>query len=118
MKVTAHKILIHCADVIAKSALLLGMMAEDSAESHNKLYTQERQFHGRKSSREANLTDVFNRAMDSSDPIISSVSLVRRQAKRRRKSLPPAVVNLIEVTSYLCGHNFLKQMNHKKSSKN
>ena len=96
MPVTAHKILVHGADIIEASALPLGMMAEDAAESRNKLYRQDRLFHARKTTRKENLKDVFNRAMDTSDPFISSMSLAYRQEARVRKPLPVEVVELLE----------------------
>ena len=84
MPVTFHKIVAHGAEIIATSTLPIGMMGEDAAESRNKVYRQDRQFHFGKRSLQANFTDVFNRAMDSSDPIISSLSIASGTATRRR----------------------------------
>src|ERR1700684_3259401 len=53
-------------------------------------------FHARNTSRKENLKDVFNRAMDSSDPYISSMSLNLRQYTRKRKPLPKKVIDLLE----------------------
>lgn len=97
MPVTAHKILIHGAEIIKASALPLGMMGEDAAESRNKNYRSDRLNYARKCSRVANLTDVFNRAMDTSDPIISSISLEKRLNKRQRLALPSEVIDLLDV---------------------
>lgn len=70
--------------------------AEDASESCNKLYRQNRQFHVRKNSRENNLEDVFNRALDSTDPIVSSFSQRKRQNTRMRKAIPKEVLNLLK----------------------
>jgi hypothetical protein len=75
MPVTLHKILIHGEEIIKNSRLPLGMLSEQAGESRNKLYRQYRERHARKTSRKANLVDVFNRSMDSSDPILSQYSL-------------------------------------------
>lgn len=58
-------------------------MGEEGAESRNKVYRYDRVLHARKISRIANLTDVFTRAMDTSDPIISSISLAKRRHERK-----------------------------------
>lgn len=51
--------------------------------------------HARKNSRTNNLLDVFNRALDTSDPLISTTFLTRRLQKRKRSSLPPEVIELL-----------------------
>ena len=54
-----------------------------------------REMHARKNSRVNTLTDVFNRALDTSDPIISSVSLRTRLSKKHMTSLPVEVIRLL-----------------------
>lgn len=97
MPPSIHKALIHSRDILLANDLPLGMLAEDASESCNKLYRQNRQFHARKVNREKNLYDVFNRALDSSDPIISSNNLHKRMnGRRRRKCIPQEVRNLLK----------------------
>lgn len=84
MPSTLHKILIHGADVISTSILPVGMLAEEASESRNKDYKNFRTFHSRKRSRLENMEDLFNRVMDSSDPMISSMSL---ESKYRKKNM-------------------------------
>lgn len=94
MPATVHNILIHGPQVILNSLLPVGMLGEDAAESRNKYYKTFRLSHSRKFSRAANLNDVFMRSMDTSDPIISSLSLNSRICKRKRLAIPKEVVDL------------------------
>ena len=52
--------------------VLLGCAGEYASEARNKFYKKERIEHARKDSREHNIADVFNRAMDSSDALLSN----------------------------------------------
>jgi hypothetical protein len=69
---TVHKVLAHSCEVAESLPLPLGMFGEEGSESRNKIYRHDREHHSRQSSRLKSLTDVFNRAMDSSDPIIAN----------------------------------------------
>lgn len=92
-----HKVLIHSRDVMLANDLPLGVL-EDAAESCNKLYRHNRQFHARNVSRQHNLMDVFNRALDTSDPIISSFGLQKRlNSRHNRKKLLAEVLRLLKV---------------------
>lgn len=91
-----HKVLVHSKDIMLANDLAVGLLAEDASESCNKLYRHNRQFHARKNSRQNNLEDVFNRALDSSDPIVASFGLRKRQNDRTRKMIPREVLNLLE----------------------
>jgi hypothetical protein len=96
MPVTLHKILIHGEEIIKNSRLPLGMLSEQAGESRNKLYRRYRETHARKTSRKHNLIDVFNRSMDSSDPILSQYSLKTRQKNLLRQTLPSAAIQLLQ----------------------
>ncbi|XP_062543340.1 uncharacterized protein LOC134210917 [Armigeres subalbatus] len=72
---TVHKVLAHAGDIIIHSPAPLGMLAEEAAECQHKHLKKSRTHHARKASREENLHDVFIRAMNSSDPLISSLNL-------------------------------------------
>jgi hypothetical protein len=71
---TVHKILAHSADIVESLPLPLGMFGEEGGESRNKIYRKDREHHSRQFSRLASLTDVFNRAMDSSDPYLNHIA--------------------------------------------
>jgi hypothetical protein len=96
MPVTLHKLLLHGKEVVKGSTLPIGMLSEQAGESRNKLYRQFREFHARKTSRKDNLSDVFNRSMDSSDPIVSNFSLDDRKKKLKKHPLTHEVIALLE----------------------
>ena len=97
MSSTLHKILIHGSAIISTSVLPVGMLAEEASEARNKSYKNFRKNHSRKSSREATLTDLFYRSMDSTDPKISTVSLMTRLNKNKKLPLPHEVIQLLAV---------------------
>lgn len=80
MPVTLHKLLAHGAEIIDSLPLSLGMMTEEGAESRNKYYRRYREFHARKTSREANMRDVMVRSQISSHPRIAS-KLIEKERK-------------------------------------
>lgn len=94
---TLHKILIHAPEIINFHMLPVGMLGEEASEARNKDYKKYREGHSRKHSRKANLEDIFYRAMDTSDPIISTVGLQRRIQNRRTLSFPPEVTELFAI---------------------
>lgn len=95
MPSTIHKMLIHSADIIRYSVLPIGMFGEEASESRNKDYKNFRLNHSRHFSRKTNLEDLFYRVMDSSDPIVSSMSMISRIRKRKRLPLPTEVTQLL-----------------------
>lgn len=74
MPSTLYKILIHDTQIISISILPVGIFGEEASEARNK----DREYHSRKHSLLANIEDIFYRAMDTSDPIISNISLNQR----------------------------------------
>ena len=70
-----HKVLIHAKQILENSVLLGGYFGEEASEARNKFYKRDREFHARKNSCINSLEDIFNRAMDTSDPVIFSISL-------------------------------------------
>ncbi len=57
-----HKVLAHVGDIILHYTAPLGTLGEEGAESNNKIYKENRRYHARKCSREANLQDTFIRS--------------------------------------------------------
>ena len=94
-----HKILCHSKNIIMTLPLSPGFFDEEGAESCNKYYRQNRRYHSGKCSRKSNLLDVFNRALDSSDPIVSSAKLDVRM-KRIKHQVSQAVKNFLLFKSY------------------
>lgn len=99
MTATVHKILVHSSDILENTVLPVGYFGEEGAESRNKFYKSDRLHHARKCSRAKNFEDVFQRAMDTSDPIISSLNLEKRIKKQRRQCLPTEVLELLSSAS-------------------
>lgn len=95
MTATVHKVLLHSRQIIESTVLPVGCFGEDAAESRHKLYKADRLFHARKSSRINNLADIFNRALDTSDPFISSLSLGKRIRHQKKLKLPLEVIDLL-----------------------
>lgn len=76
------------------SPLPVGMLSEEGEEARNKHYKRDRIFHARLISRTLNLNDVFCRALETSDPLISSLN-VNISKKKSRNDLPEEVRAMI-----------------------
>jgi len=98
MTSTTHKILIHGGQIIQKSVLPVGMLGEEASEARNKDYKNFRSRHSRKHNRKVTLEDLFYRVMDSSDPIVSSLSLQSRlQQHKKHVMLPEEARKLLQI---------------------
>lgn len=87
MNPSIHKMLRRGVDIARKFPLSLAYFAEDAAESMHKCYKNDSIHHARQNSRENRLKDVFNRAVDMSDPLISTIFLEKR-CKKQKENLP------------------------------
>lgn len=92
LSATVHKILIHGASVIDYALLPIGDLSEEAAEAKNKDIKNFRLNHTRKISRIASNTDLLNRLLLSSDPLITGL---RKLPKKKKASLPQEVLDLI-----------------------
>lgn len=99
MSPTVHKVLVHGYQIMDCCVLPVGCLGESASEARNKLYKSDRRCHARKCSRLDNITDVFNRAMDSSDPLLSSLCWKERKNRNNKKSLPSEVIGLLQTPS-------------------
>lgn len=97
MSATLHKILAHSSQIVQASIVPLGCAGESASEARNKFYKKDRIEHARKDSREHNISDVFNRAMDSSDPFLSSICLKNRHSAKKHLQLPREVISLLKI---------------------
>lgn len=88
MTTTVHKILIHGYEIISNFLLPIGQLSEEAQESRIKDFKIYRERFSRKTSRQANLEDVFQRLLVSSDPLITSL---RSLEPIKRKSLDAEV---------------------------
>jgi len=107
MSATVHKVLMHGYQIIEASILPLGVLGENASEARNKYYKSDRRLHARKSSRQNNMAVVFHRAMDSSDPLVSSIYLTKRLVQQNKLPLPADVIQLLESPNllYSCNMN-------------
>lgn len=99
MSPTVHKILVHGWQIMNSSLVPVGCLGENASEARNKYYKSDRKSHARKNSRLNTMADVFYRAMDSSDPLISSICLNKRQNQIKKKNLPQDVIHLLKAVS-------------------
>ena len=95
MSATVHKKLVHGAQIIAASSFPLGCLGENASEARNKFYKKDRLSHARQNSRLNNLTDVFCRVMDSSDPLVSTIFIKERQLQNIISSYPAEIIKLL-----------------------
>ncbi|KAJ6646173.1 hypothetical protein Bhyg_01384 [Pseudolycoriella hygida] len=96
MNPSVHKMLRHGADIARNFPFSLAYFAEDSAESMHKYYRKNSVHHARQNSRANRLKDVFNRAVDMSDPLISMVNLEKR-CKFHKEELPSEFVTIFGI---------------------
>lgn len=66
-------------------------IAEEAAESQHKTLKNYRTHHARKRSRKDNLHDVFIRALNESDPYVSSIWVSKRRSERVSLEYPDEV---------------------------
>lgn len=96
MTVTIHKLLTHGAAIIRNSSVPVGMLSEQASESRNKYWRHDREHHTRKSDRIKTMSDLFHRALVSSDPIISEQRMSQRQKNIKKRPLPSAAIALLK----------------------
>lgn len=111
MSPTLHKILVHGSQIIAASVMPVGCLGENASEARNKFYKRDRRMHARQNSRINNMMDVFQRSMDSSDPLISSICIMKRAAEHKKQSLPPDVIGLLETPHNIVPNNVQSSSN-------
>ncbi|KAE8740864.1 hypothetical protein FOCC_FOCC013610 [Frankliniella occidentalis] len=96
MSPSVHKVLMHGKDFLKNSLVPLGGLSEEAQESLNKYVRSYRQRFARKFCRTKTNTDVFQRLMIFTDPLISS----KRKTKVRSDSnLDEEVLSLLKKTS-------------------
>jgi len=62
-------------EIIQNSILPIGMLGEEASEARNKDYKNFRLRHSRKRNCYENMEDLFYRVMNTSDPLVSTLSL-------------------------------------------
>lgn len=73
MPPSAHKVLIHGADLMNWFDLPIGFFSEEAQEARNKDFRKIREDHSRKNSRTNTNQDIMNWMLVASDPVITSL---------------------------------------------
>lgn len=97
MSATIHNLLVHSSEIIEASVVPVGCLAENASEARNKYYKKDRTGHARKDSRVHNILDMYHRAMDGSDPYISSLCVQERIKSSKKLPFPREVFDLFKM---------------------
>lgn len=95
MPPSVHKILCHGSSIAKSFMIPIGQLSEEAQEAKNKDIKNFREYHSRKTSRIDTNTDIFNRLLLSSDPLLSNL----REVKKKKRKLHPHVKELIILDS-------------------
>lgn len=74
MPPAVHRVLIHGADIIQVAPVPVGLLGEDASGSKNKDIRRYQVHSTRKTNRIANMTDLYNALLHSSDPVVHLTS--------------------------------------------
>lgn len=74
------------------------MLSEQAAESRNKYWRHDREHHAREMTRVNAMTDLCNRALETSDPLITHLGIQEMRKSKKITPLPPAAVTLLKAT--------------------
>lgn len=96
----------------------MGCLGESASEARNKFYKDDRLSHARQNSRINNLSDVYHRAMDSSDPLLSSLCLTERRVQNKKTPFPRDVIDLLQAPSFCSIDNRLCMDDEESTSDN
>ena len=72
-------------------------MREEAIESRHRVYKFDCEHLARKKNRDTNLYDIFIPAIQTSDPLISSISLTKRLKNKKLLCLPKTVKSFLTV---------------------
>ena len=98
MSITLHQLFFHAWESIRFSSLPLSFFTEQSLESCNKTFKNDRENHSRKDSRLHTIEDQFHRQSDRSDLVIG-LKLSAKQKKKMQEPLPQDALNLLVIES-------------------
>lgn len=115
MSPTVHKIIVHGSDIMDQFVVPVGCLGENASEARNKLYKMDRRSHARKNCRLNNITDVFYRSIDSSDPLISSLNIHNTPKLLKKKSLPAEVIAFLETPTLNISSCYISEENNNEN---
>jgi len=79
---TIHKVLVHGKEIIKATPMPVGWTREEGSKSNTKFAHRFHTNHTRKTSQEDTMSDLFNRLMDISDPVVVSYSKEKKETTR------------------------------------
>jgi len=95
MPASVHKVLFHGYQILMQSVLPVRVMSEEAGESRHKFFRKDREIHSRKIGPKETMTDIYTRALATSDPVLSSFRLESRLKRKKRLVLPVEVLNML-----------------------
>ena len=99
MCITLHQLFFHAWESIRFSSLPLSFFSEQSLESCNKTFKNNREHHARKDSRLHTIQDQFLRQSDRSDLLIA-LKINAKQKREKPEELPQDVLDLLVIESH------------------
>ena len=99
MNPTTHKLLIHGCQIAKNFPLPMAYFAEDGLESWHNYFRSNTKNHCRQSSRKNLILDLYNRAIEMSDPVISLIGIEKRIAILRKHQISAEVEKYIQTKS-------------------
>ena len=96
MPVTLHQLFLHAWESIPQSSLPLSFFSEQSLESCNKNFKNDREHHSRKDTRLHTIQDQFHRQSDKAD-LKMALKLHEKRPKKKSLDLPPDVLDFLEI---------------------
>ena len=94
MPVTVHQLCFHAWESLRLTRLPLSFLSEQTLESTNKLFKQDRLHHSRKTSRLDSIMDQFHRQCERSDLMVA-LEMHERRKKCAKVELPEDALNLL-----------------------
>ena len=92
---TLHKLIVHGSQVARNLPLPPAWFTEEGLEASHKTNKKTRRDHCRPFRRDMTMTDMLNRALDRSDPVIAMMALERSSKFQRFHLIPEAARNLL-----------------------
>lgn len=95
MTPSVHKVLAHSTDIMQNLNLPIAYFSEEAAEASNKIHRNNKEHHGRQTSRADNIHDILDRPLCMSDPYLSTLRTGERMRLKKRSPLPKEVEELL-----------------------
>ena len=98
MPCTIHQLCFHAWESLELTELPLSFLSEQSLESANKTFKDDRLHHARKTSRLDTITDQFNRQTERSDLKIA-LAMMEHRGSKKKQDLPDDAIMLLKINT-------------------